>query len=423
MTTLAAGPRPGGGLLRHRDFRLFWAGQTASRLGSSITSVALPLVAVGTLNASTLQVALLQAAVWAPWLLIGLPAGVWVDRLPRRPVMLICDALGLLLFLSVPVAAWFGVLGIGQLLTVAFLAGVVSVFFETAYQVYLPSLLPTDRLAEGNAKLHGSDAAAHVAGPGAAGLLAQAFGAVYGLFADAVSFLISGICLLTMRRREPPRTSPPERRPLRAEISTGLRFLIRDPYLRVLAAYGAMSNLALHGYQAILIVFLIREVGVRPGTVGVLFAAMGTGGVLGALIATRVARRFGTAHGMLVCQLGAAPFALLIPLTGTGPRLALLVLAGVVIGTGIVAGNVIKGSFRQAYTPRHLLGRVLTSMQLLNYGTIPLGALLGGVLGTTLGLRPALWLTTSTVVAATGILLIGPLRRHRDLPAAPAYRE
>ncbi|MBG0568512.1 MFS transporter [Actinoplanes sp. NEAU-A11] len=416
---MTAGPRPGGGLLRHRDFRLFWAGQTASRLGSSITSVALPLVAVGTLGASTLQVALLQAAVWAPWLLIGLPAGVWVDRLPRRPVLIACDLVGLLLFLSVPAAAWLGVLGIGHLLAVAFLAGVVSVFFETAYQVYLPSLLATDRLAEGNAKLQGSEAAAQVAGPGAAGLLAQAFGAVYGLLADALSFLISGICLLTMRHREPPRVAAAERRSLRAEIGTGLRFLLRDPYLRVMAGYGAVSNLALHGYQAILIVFLVREVGISPGTVGVVVAAMSTGGVLGAVLATRVARRFGTAHGMLLCQMGAAPFALLIPMTGTGPRLALLVVAGVALGTGVVAGNVIKGSFRQAYTPRHLLGRVLTSMQLLNYGTIPLGALLGGVLGSTLGLRPALWLTTGLVVAATGILLIGPMRRHRDLPAAP----
>jgi MFS family permease len=362
---------------------------------------------------------MLQAAVWAPWLLIGLPAGVWVDRLPRRPVLIICDLLGLLLFVSVPVAAWLGVLGIGQLLAVAFLAGVVSVFFETAYQVYLPSLLPTGRLAEGNAKLQGSEATAQVAGPGAAGLLAQAFGAVAGLLADAASFLISGICLLAMRHREPPRTAPAMQHALLPEIGTGLRFLIHDPYLRVMTAYGAVSNLALHGYQAILIVFLIREVGISPGTVGVVVAAMSTGGVLGALLATRIARRFGTAHGMLLCQLGAAPFALLIPLTAPGWRLALLITAGVAIGAGVVAGNVIKGSFRQAYTPRHLLGRVLTGMQLLNYGTIPLGALLGGVLGTTLGLRPALWLTTGLVVAATGILLLGPIRKHRNLPLAP----
>ncbi|SDS95260.1 MFS transporter [Actinoplanes derwentensis] len=417
MTTLAV--PPGADLLWHRDFRLFWAGQTTSRFGSSITSVALPLVAVGTLHASTMQVAMLQAAAWVPWLLIGLPAGVWVDRLPRRPVLLVCDLVGLTLLLSVPVAAWLGVLGIGQLLAVALLAGVVSVFFQTAYQVYLPSLLDTGRLAEGNARLQGSEASAQVAGPGAAGLLAQAFGAVAGLAADAVTFLISGICLLAMRHREPDRTTPAARRALRSEIGAGLRFLIRDPYLRVMALYGAVANLAMHGYQAILIVFLIREVGLSPGTVGLTVAAMSTGGVVGALLATRIARRFGTAHGMLLCQIGAAPFTLLIPMTGPGARLALLITAGVVIGAGVVAANVIKGSFRQAYTPRHLLGRVLTGMQLLNYGTIPVGALLGGVLGTTLGLRPALWLTTGLTVAATGILLLGPIREHRDLPSTP----
>ncbi|MEV6303396.1 MFS transporter [Actinoplanes sp. NPDC051861] len=400
-----------------RDFRLFWAGQTASRLGSAITSVALPLVAVGTLDASTFDVALLQAAVWAPWLLIGLPAGVWVDRLPRRPVLLTCDVAGLLLFLSVPVAAALGVLTIGHLLATALLAGVVSVFFETAYQVYLPSLLDNARLPAANARLQGTEAAAQVTGPGAAGLLAQLFGAVAGLLADALSFLISVICLLAMHHREPHRPAS-TRRSLRAELGAGLRFLAHDPYLRVLAAYGAVANLALIGYQAILVVFLVREVGLSPGAVGVVVALMSTGGLLGALIATRVAQRLGTAHGMLAALMTTSPSALLIPLTGPGLRLAPLVVAGVTIGIGVTVGNVIKGSFRQMYTPRHLLGRVLTAMHLVNYGTIPLGALLGGFLGTTLGLRPALWLTTSLLVASSGILLLGPLRHHRDLPTS-----
>lgn len=171
------GPRRRGGLVWHRDFRLLWIGQTGSKLGSSVTSVALPLVAVTTLGASTFQVALLSAAAWLPWLVIGLPAGAWVDRLPRRPVMIICDVVSLLLFLSVPVAAWLGVLTIGHLLAVALGAGTASVFFQTAYQVYLPSLLTKEDVPEGNAKLQGAEAAAHVAGPGLAGLIAQAFGA------------------------------------------------------------------------------------------------------------------------------------------------------------------------------------------------------------------------------------------------------
>ena len=407
-----------GTLLRHRDFRLFWLGQTTSRFGSAITAVALPLVALGTLNASTLQVALLQAAVWLPWLLIGLPVGVWVDRLRRRPVMITCNVAALLLFISVPIAAWLNALTIGHLLTVALLTGAAAVFFETAYQVYLPSLLSTGQLAEGNAKLHGSEAAAQVAGPGAGGFIAQLFGAVFGLLADAATFLVSTVCLLTMRHREPRRSTRTPHQPLLKEIVGGLRFLAHDPYLRTMAAFGAAANLALVGYQSILLVFLVRENGVEPGTVGVIVAIMSCGGVLGALVATTVARRFGTARGMLLCQLGAAPFALLIPLAGPGPRLALVVLGGMAVGTGIVAGNIIKDSFRQTYTPRRLLGRVITGMHLINYGTIPLGALLGGLLGTVLGLRPTMWIMTAALVLSTGILLTGPIRHHRDLPEA-----
>ena len=419
MTAPAVAGRRRAGLLRDRDFRLFWFGQTTSRFGSTITTVALPLVAVTVLDASTLEIALLQAATWTPWLVIGLPAGAWVDRLPRRPVMLACDIASLLLFLSIPVAAWLHVLTVGQLLGVALGAGVAAVFFEAAYQVYLPSLAPAGHLTEGNAKLQGSEAAAQVAGPGAGGLLTQSFGAVAGMFADAVTFGVSAVCLLSLRHREPPRAAGAPRRALGREISEGLGFLARDPYLRVLAVFGAVSNLALLGYQTILIVFLVRELHVSPGATGGIIAAMSAGGLLGAAVAGPLARRLGTAHALLLANLGAAPFALLIPLAEPGPRLALVVVGGVVVGAGVVAGNIIKGSFRQLYTPRHLLGRVLTGMQLLNYGTIPVGALLAGALGTTLGLRPTLWIMTAGLGAASTVLLVGPIRRHRELPAAP----
>ncbi|MGI8333221.1 MFS transporter [Actinomadura scrupuli] len=413
-------PRRPGGLFRHRDFRRLWLGQTVSKLGSSVTGLALPLVAVATLDASTFQVALLSAAAWLPWLLIGLPAGAWVDRLPRRPVMVACDLAALLLLLSVPVAGWLNRLTIGHLLAVALGAGTASVFFQTAYQVYLPSLLDREEVAEGNAKVQATEAAAQVGGPGAVGLVTQLAGVVDALLLDAASFLVSALCLLAIRAREPRRRRARRNSTVRQEIGEGLRFVARDPYLRVLALFAALSNIGLVGYQSILVVFLVREVGVGPGVVGGLAVATSLGGVLGAASATALARRFGSARSLLAAEMGAAPFGLLIPLTTPGAGLALTAAGGFVVGAGVAAGNVLKGSFRQTYSPHDLLGRVTVSMQLVSYGTIPLGALLGGALGTALGVRPAMWSITSGLALTGLILLIGPLRRHRDLPDRPA---
>src|SRR6185437_6492645 len=275
-------------LFWHRDFRRLWVGQTTSTLGSSVTSVALPIVAVATLDASTFRVALLSAAAWVP---VGLPAGAWVDRLPRRPVMLACDLTALLLFLSVPVAAWLGVLTFGHLLAVALGAGTASVFFQTAYQVYLPSLLNREDVGEGNAKLQATEAAAQVGGPGLAGLITQLAGAANAVLADAASFLVSALCLLAIRTPQPRLTRAGRGSTLREEITEGLRFVIRDPYLRVLAIFSAVSNIGLIGFQSILVVFLVREVGVGPGVVGGVAAGASLGGMIGAAFATTVARR------------------------------------------------------------------------------------------------------------------------------------
>lgn len=399
------------------DFRLLWLGETTSSLGSSVTIVALPLVAIS-LHASVVMIGLLGAAAWLPWLLIGLPAGAWVDRLPRRPVMLICDAVSLALFVSVPIAAWCGALTIAQLLVVALLAGTAKVFFATAYRAYLPALVPAEHLVDGNAKLQGSESAAQIAGPGLAGLLAQAFGAATGLLADAVSFLVSVLCLRAIRGAEPPRQLT--RRRLRHEIAEGLRFVAGDRFLRPYIAFGGMANLALTGYQAILVVFLVREVGLNSGMVGLLVATGSIGGVLGAAAAPWLARSLGSARALLWCKVGVSPFGLLIPLTGPGDRLAFFVIGTGVIVAGIVAGNVIAAGFTQRYCPAPLFGRILTSMQVVNFGTIPLGALLGGVLAGALGTRATMWVMLVLFVASGAIMLASPFRGRRDLPTEPS---
>nr|WP_277350052.1 MFS transporter [Nonomuraea sp. FMUSA5-5] len=243
-----------------------WAGETASMLGGSVAAVALPLVAVVTLRAGTLAVGLLTAAAWLPWLVIGLPAGAWVDRLRKRPVMLACDVVSMAVFASVPVAAWLGGLTMAHLLVVATAGGAAKVFFTLAYRAYLPILVGGDRLLDANTKLQCSESAAQIAGPGLAGLLAQAFGAVSGVLADAVSFGVSALCLRSVRTREPRPPAPAERRLLK-EILDGVRFVVPDPYLRPLTLFSALSNVALMGYHSIQVVFLARELGAGAGVV------------------------------------------------------------------------------------------------------------------------------------------------------------
>jgi len=409
------------GLLARPDFRLLWTGETTSCLGSSIAGVALPLVALSVLHASVFAVSALTAAAWLPWVLIGLPAGAWVDRLPRRPVMITADLVSAAAFGSVPVAAWCGALTTAQLMIAALAGGTASVFFKTAYRAFLPALLAADDLLEGNAKLQGSEQAANVAGPGAAGLIAQAAGAVCGVLADAASFAVSAICLSRIHVTEPPRVA--RHLSLRHEMGEGLAIVVRDPLLRASTIYGCLSNLTLVGYQAVLVVFLIRVVGLSPGVTGLLIALTSLGGVLGALLARPAARRFGTARVVLYGRTLLTPACLLIPLADRGPGLALFVLGSVTVVAAIIAGNVIWGGWLQSYYPGRLLGRVSTSVQVFNYGSIPLGALAAGALGSHFGVRVALWVMLSGLVLSVLVLLASPLRQLRDLPAREATAE
>jgi predicted MFS family arabinose efflux permease len=448
MTAPAAAPnvaprerRRMGGLLWQRNFRLFWAGETVSELGDTTARVAMPLLAVFVLHASTFAVTFLTATAYLPWLLIGLPAGAWVDRLSCRPLMIACDLAAALLYASLPVAAWLGVLTIGHIIAVAAAAGCAGVLFSTAYQVYLTSIVATGDLVEGNAKLQGSASAAAIGGPGIAGLLAGTVGSAAALLVNAVSFLVSAACLFRVRTEAraapavaaapaPARTcvppgapgtaevpAPPMRTGIRQEIADGVRYVAGDPYLRPLTISAALVNLGLTGYGALLIVFLVRVVGLGPGLTGLLLAISGVGGLLGALVASRLSSSFGSARALLLSLPGAMPFGLLIPLTGPGLRLAFFVAGVLIAVSGIVAGSIILGSFRQAYCPPQLLGRVTATMRFLLVGTNPIGALLAGGLGTWLGVRSALWIMLGIAVLSGALLLTRTFRGIRELPA------
>jgi MFS family permease len=404
-------------LLRtHRDFRLFWTGETINRFGTAISGVAIPLIAISELDASTFEVGVLTAAAWAPWLLIGLPVGAWIDRRHRRPLMIGTSVISLLLLAAVPVASSAGLLSVQLLLTVALLTGAASVVFQTAYGAYLPTLLDPADHAEGNAKLQGSASAAQIVGLGCGGLIVQFAGATNALYVDAATFALAALCLTAIRFREHHPTTA--RQP--GAIREGIRLVAHDVWLRTLTLFGAISNLALMGYQAIVVVFLVRTVGLTPGTVGVLVAAAASGGVVGAFVGRRLAARFGDARALLLCELGLPTLALLIPLSQLSP--ALYVIGGFGVGAGVVGGNVVKSTFLQSYCPPDLRGRLSATASFVNYGTIPLGALLGGSLASWLGIEAALWITTAGVPLAASVLYFSPIRRRRELPTTQMSR-
>ncbi|MCX4749123.1 MFS transporter [Kitasatospora sp. NBC_01287] len=419
---VAAGPRRNL-LRRNRDFRLLFTGEVAGKYGSSVTGLALPLIAVTVLHTGAFRVSALTAAVWLPWLLFGLPVGAWVDRLRRRTVMLASAAVSLLLYLTVPVAAALGLLSYLLLLLVALGTGTSAVFFQTAYTAYLPTLVAESDRAEGNAKLQGSAQAAQIVGLGTGGTLAQLFGAVDSLLANTATFVISLVCTASIRQRETVTPAAERKRPtLLSEVGEGLRLLLRDRWLRTFLFNGAVANLALTAQQSILVLFLLNRVGLPESALGGLIGAASAGGILGALVARRVGAAIGTARAVLLFQVALPSLVLLIPLTGRGAGVLCYLIGGVAVSMGVVAGNVLRATFTQSYVPAELLGRISASGAFLNYSLMPAGALLAGALASDLGVLTAMWVTCGGLPLAALILWFSPLRRYRDLPAGSIVR-
>jgi predicted MFS family arabinose efflux permease len=304
--------------------------------------------------------------------------------------------------------------------TIQLAAGAASVVFMTGYQVYLPSVVDAADLIEANTKMQGSASAAAFGGPGLAGTLAQALGPVAALACNALSFGVSACCLLGAR---PPGPAGPAAEPargpgqsLRQQVAAGVRYLVRDPYLRPMTVFWSVANLALTGYTTLLVVFLVRVVGLSAGWVGLLTAVPGLGGVAGALVTRRITVRFGTARSLLLTTWLALPAALLIPLTGPGPRLICYVVGALVAYTGMAVGNIIIAAFRQARAPAGMCGRVTATQRFFIFATSPVGAVLAGALGTWLGIRPALWIMLGLAVASGALLCTRALMTRRDLP-------
>jgi predicted MFS family arabinose efflux permease len=259
----------------------------------------------------------------------------------------------------------------------------------------------------------------HIGGRSAAGLAAQAVGDATALLFNAGSFLVSATCLLLIRARPALRQPARHATTIRAEISEGATFIIRDPLLRPLTIYPAAANFAYSGSTALAVVFLIRVAGFGAAAAGLVMAAIGVGGILGAMTARRVAARLGTARALLFSALATGLFALLLPLTGPGPRITFYI-GSLVVGAGMTAGNIIVTSFRQAYCPPPMLGRVTATQRFLVFGTIPLGALTAGGLGTVLGVRNALWVMLALYALSGTVLLNHSIRASKNLPDTTA---
>jgi Na+/melibiose symporter-like transporter len=407
-----------GSLLRNRNFRLFWTGETASGFGNSVALISMPLLAVTVLHAGTFVVTALAAMSYLPWLIIGLPAGAWVDRLDRRSVMMLCDAISVVTYAYIAIFSWLGIIDTAQLLLAAFVAGAANVFFTVACQVYLPDLVTPENLVEANSKFQVSVTASNILGQGIGGTVCQFAGPAAGILINSGTFITSAFCLFGTRKIS---TSEPTRRPsrnIRSDITHGLRIVMRDFYLRSFCIYATVANLTYSGYLALVVIFLVKTVGLHGASVGLLMAAGSAGGVTGAMVARPLMRRTGTGWLLSGSALVTGLFTLLIPLTSTGIGVIFFALGASVMSGGISVTNVIVGSFRQAYVPSEVLGRVTASSKFLSYGITPLGALFAGALGVSVGVRPTLWIALGLYAAASTILIFPGIHIGKDLPTA-----
>ncbi|MFE8938102.1 MFS transporter [Streptomyces sp. NPDC007872] len=409
---------------QRRDFRRFMASHVCNELGGSITYVALPLTAVLTLNASAWQAGALVAAESAAFLLLGLPAGAWVDRMRRRDVMIAADLARAVLLTAVPVAWLLDAGSMTLLYAVALLLGCARLFGDVADQSYLPSLVGRSSLIEGNSRLETVRSGTELAGPGAAGFLVQLLGPVGTLAGQAVTSLASAALLGRIEAREErPAPRPSGHGGLLPEIREGLHHVLRHRVLRVIALGTASVNLFLSGIFALETLFLTRTVGLPPAAVGWLLATAALGSVLAALVTRRLSRWLGAARLTWLSLLAAMPFGLLLPLAEQGWRTGLFVLGALVQSAGVTTYNICQVAYRQTVCPPHLLGRMTATMRFLVWGVLPVSGLLAGALGELVGVRDALWILTAGLTATPLILLCSPLRRMRTFDGAGAGTE
>jgi MFS family permease len=418
--------KPRGGLLRHPDFLKLWSAETVSVFGSQISALAIPVVAVIILRASPLEVALLGTIEFLPFILFTLPAGALVDRLRRRPIMIVGDLGRAAALLSIPIVYAINpaALTIWQLYAVGFIAGTLTVFFDVSNQSYLPSIVEREDLIEGNSKLQISQSAAQIAGPGIAGFLIDLVKAPFAIVLDSLSFVVSAFFVFLIRRPEPPVEHPAdalgEKRPsIVSDVRDGLRFVLGHPALRAISAGTGTSNLFGNIGGGIMILYLLdsRFLGLTPGQIGIAFALGNVGALLGAIFANRIARWFGLGPTIIGSLFIGGIMMLLIAIAPQGEAaLPFLIAGGIFGGLSQMVYNINQVSYRQAICPPRMQGRMNATVRFLVWGTIPIGNVVGGIIASTFGVHETIWLAAVLGFVPAIFPLLSPVRKLRVMP-------
>ncbi|MFK0253899.1 MFS transporter [Streptomyces sp. NPDC090445] len=394
-------------LSRNRDFLLLMGADTVSQVGTQVTLVALPVAALVTLDANPFQIGLLNAVEMMAFVVLGLPVGVWVDRMRRRPIQVASDLVRGAALLSVPLAWAFDALTLGHLFCVAAIIGIGTVFFDVAHMSYLPTVVSGEQMTRGAGALETVYQVAKLGGPGLGGLLVQALTAPVAILVDGISYLVSGLLLGRIRAsEEKPEATGHEK--LRVQIAEGLRCVAGNKIVRLTAANGALTMLFFGAWSAISIVFMIRDLGISPGVYGLLLIGVAVGGTLGAMAAARVVEKIGTGRTMWWSSVLAIPAIAVIPFTGTGWAMAFFVLGAGVFELFSSVFNVAQFSYRLAVLPQHLHGRVNATMRFLMWGATPIGAVLGGALVGVIGARQTLWICAIGFILPQLLVILTP---------------
>jgi MFS family permease len=396
-------------------FWRFWTGSSISRLGSAVTTVALPLTALTVVHASTFAVAAIAAAGQVPWLVLGLPAGVLVARLPLRETQVAMDLIRGLAIASIPAVAWAGSLTVAQLAVVSAVIGIATVIFDVGNSTLIPAIVPADQLTSRNSLTSASDAATQLAGPGLGGVLVQLLGAASCMLTDAVSYLVSAVLLRSLPR-PPSLEASSDGAGMRREIAEGCAYVARHPVIRPCVIWATVVNFVCGALLALTPLYLVRGLHARPAVVGLVYAAEGAGALFGASLTPRFEIRLGSTRTLLLAATITPLTIVLMPAAFPGWGIALFALGNFAFAAVVVIGSILARTHRHQVVPRELLPRVMATVRFISWGVIPIGAFLAGVLASAIGIRGALWVTAGVILLAPAATWTSTaIRRRRNL--------